>query len=323
MLNFEVFAAGVEELKLVGLPGGPEGTEGLKAYFRHVNTIPDDVFAKLVDDAAKNLEFFPKPKWFRESSFDLHRLGRDASGVIKTLPFAEVEGVESKCPPHVRKYMQLHHDAGRQLWADLKASRAEARSRVAASGRKVSPAQWALIDESEQVKLAKAAIDAWIEKGASKGFDLHVKRWDKTEAHAEMTALAGALTPEEEIEYTFEFSVEEAITMPRFPPILEEAPNPPPIVEKISFSREPDPLVTMPGFEAGEMVECRFPDWYDATDRKESARAYPWGETGEILGFRREKSHVGNREKLYAIVEIKGERQRLTADMMMHTDTDF
>ena len=104
--------------------------------------------------------------------------------------------------------------------------------------------------------------------------------------------------------------------------LAKEAAKSPPIVEKISFSREPDPLVTMPGFEVGETIECRFPEWYDDRDRKEAARAYPWGETGEVLGFRREKSHVGNREKLYAIVEINGEIQRLTADMMMHTDTD-
>jgi hypothetical protein len=180
-----------------------------------------------------------------------------------------------------------------------------------------------LIDESEQVKAAKAAIDAWQEKGTSKGFDLHVKRWDKTEAHAEMTALAVALTPEEEIKYTFEFSVEEAITMPNFPPILEEAPKPPPIVEKRPMSYEPMSGVGITGFSVGDEIECDFPSYYDKSDRREAKNDYPWGERGEIIGFR-EDIGIGNRKSVTAIVRFdSGVTRQIFEDMMTVTNTDF
>jgi hypothetical protein len=199
MLNFEVFAAGVEELKLVGLPGGPEGTEGLKAYFRHVNAIPDDVFAKLVDDAAKNLEFFPKPKWFREAAMDCRRPERQ-----KALPFAEPIYTPAVCPPHVRKWMQLQVEPIREARSNLVAARRSAFSRLHAehmmlTGKRLEVATPAMMDAVER---DPTVVEA--------------RRFGTPDYRSEMAAIAQSMTPEEEAEFTYEF------TMPDMDGIPEE-----------------------------------------------------------------------------------------------------
>jgi hypothetical protein len=321
MLNFDLFQSAIGELKALSLAGAPDGPAGVTALYKHVNSIPDDVFLQIVDEAAKNLEFFPKPKWFREAAMDRRRPERQ-----KALPFAEsIDGVTA-CQPYVRKYMQVEYEEGQRLWEGLKKARVLATSKVSANGRKVGAAQWALIEASPEVKAASDLLSAHWAKGLhGQGFETHTKKWGLSMAASEMATLREAMTPEEEISYSYEFSIETAITMPSFPRIEDESPKPAPVIEKIGFSMEVDPSVSVPGFEVGDEIECTYPGWYSEADRKETESHYPWGEYGVIQGFRKDVSRVGNRVNLIAIVDFKScGLTRLRDGMLKHTNTvDF
>ena len=179
MLNFDLFQSAIGELRSLNLAGGPEGVEGMKALYRHINTIPDDIFLRLVDDAAKNLEFFPKPKWFRESAADLRRPELQKA---KLLPFAEPTDTPAVCPPH----------------SNLITARRSAFSRLHAehmmlTGKRLEVATPTMMDAVER---DPSVVEA--RKGFGGG-----------DYKAEMAAIAESMTPEEEAEFTYEFTIED------------------------------------------------------------------------------------------------------------------
>lgn len=208
MLNFDLFQAAIGELKALNLAGGPDGKEGMLALYKHVNTIPDDTFLRLVDDAAKNLEFFPKPKWFREGAADLRRPELQKA---KLLPFAEPTDTPAVCPPHVRKWMQVRAEAIAEEKANLVSARRSALSRLFAehmmlTGKRLENATPAMLDAVERdPKVVEA------KKGFGGG-----------NYKAEMAAIAQSMTPEEEAEFTYEFTIEDETVAQSVPPKGEE-----------------------------------------------------------------------------------------------------
>lgn len=194
MLDLGIFEAGIAELKLLGLGGGPEGAEGAIALYRHVQTVPSDVFADLIDVAAKTCDFFPRPKWFLENAADRRR-----PELQKALPYAEPESTPAICPAHVRRWMQLQVKPSQDAAAVLRSARRSAFSRLHAkhlhdTGKRLQSATPAMMDAVERDPNVIAARNSLMPRD---GYT------------AGMAAVKQSMTAEDEAELTYEFKIED------------------------------------------------------------------------------------------------------------------
>ncbi|MGL5065586.1 MAG: hypothetical protein ACRC62_36920 [Microcoleus sp.] len=126
MLDFDLFQAQIELLREM-LGGSTLSPEAISAYYGAVSHLSDDRFLQCCGTALKELEFFPKPKWFCEKAIEL---AHSHSQERKALPFAEPE--VASCPAYVRQWMQLDVQAGEDLYDRWRNARRQAANRLMA-----------------------------------------------------------------------------------------------------------------------------------------------------------------------------------------------
>lgn len=127
MLNLGLFQQQIELLREM-LGSSTLTPEAISAYYGAVNHLNDDRFLQCCGTALKELEFFPKPKWFCEKAIELAH--GDSQERRKALPFAEPE--VASCPAYVRQWMQLDVQAGEDLYDRLRNARRQAANRLMA-----------------------------------------------------------------------------------------------------------------------------------------------------------------------------------------------
>lgn len=174
------------------LPGAPASPEAFKLVFEAIKHLTEHRFHQVCESMVAELEFFPKPAWIRQKAIELAHADSPERKPL-SLPFAEPESGVSACPAYVRKWMQIHYSHGKELFAGLKAARTSATRRIAGSkALNLSPAILAQIESDSEVVAAKAAID---------------KHWiSQKEATQQMGQIKESMTPEEEEEFSYEWS---------------------------------------------------------------------------------------------------------------------
>lgn len=174
------------------LPGAPASPEAFKLFFDAIRHLTEYRFHQVCESMVAELEFFPKPAWIRQKAIELAHAD-SAERKPLALPFAEPESGVSACPAYVRKWMQLHYSHGKELFADLKTARTRATRRIVGSkSLNLSPAILAQIESDSEVTAIKASID---------------KHWiSQKEATQQMEQIKDSMTPEEEEEFSYEWS---------------------------------------------------------------------------------------------------------------------
>jgi hypothetical protein len=172
-------------------------------YHEALANLSNDRFQAVCRDLLREWEspFLPQPAWFIRRAIEI---AQNEPSRSKALPFAEPTDTPAVCPPHVRKWMQLQVEPIREARSNLIAARRSAFSRLHAehmmlTGKRLEVATPAMMDAVERdPKVAEA-----------RGFGTGAADY-----RSEMAAIAQSMTPEEEAEFTYEFTMPDMDGMP-------------------------------------------------------------------------------------------------------------
>lgn len=171
----------------------------VEIYAEALEGMPESRFVQVCNLILREWEagYLPKPAWFIQRSLEIARSEPSRS---KALPFAEPTDTPAVCPPHVRKWMQLQIEPIREMREKLISARRSAFSHLHAehmmrTGKRLQIATPAMMDSVER---DPKVIEA---RGFGTG---------SSDYRSEMAAIAQAMTPEEEAEFTYEFTFTDA-----------------------------------------------------------------------------------------------------------------